>query len=84
MSCSVEVEFETELVNELCVDGTLLENWHHERPSVEVQDEMTKESEEKGDNPGVTDNETGVECSVESHLHGITATKSKSLHQVQR
>src|ERR1700689_5095201 len=83
MSCGTEVEFETKLVDELCVDDTLIENWHRERPGIEIQNEMTKESEEEVDNPGVADNKAGVQGSVECHLHGITSTQSKSLKQNQ-
>jgi hypothetical protein len=36
VSLGIEAEFSTELVDEFCMNHTLIENWHHERPSVEI------------------------------------------------
>jgi len=41
----VEIELEAELVNELCMNSSLVKNRHHERPSIEVEDEVAEKTE---------------------------------------
>ena len=60
VSLGIEAEFKTELVDELGIDSTLIENWHHERPVIEVQDEVTNETEEELDNSRLQEDQAGI------------------------
>ena len=79
VSLSIKAEFETELVDELGVDSTLIENWHHERPIVEVQNEMTEKAEEELDNSRLEENQAGVQGSGKCLFHGVPITKAEGI-----
>jgi hypothetical protein len=75
----IEVELETELVDEFGIDGTLIKDRRHEQPSIEVQNEVAKKPEDEVHNAGFADEKAGIQGPVKCLLHRITVSKSKSL-----
>ncbi|PMD45376.1 hypothetical protein L207DRAFT_508283 [Hyaloscypha variabilis F] len=60
VSLGVKAEFTAELMNELSINCTLIENWHHERPVIKVQNEVADEAEEKFDHSRLQENQAGI------------------------
>ncbi len=55
-SLGIKAEFTAELMDELSKNCMLIENWHHERPVIKVQNEVTDETEEKFDHSRLQEN----------------------------
>ena len=83
VSLSIEAELEAELVNELGVHRLLIENWHHERPDFEVQNEVTEETEEECDNSRLQENQASIQGSCKCLLQVVPITKAEGLSRPQ-
>jgi hypothetical protein len=79
VSLGIEAEFSTELVDEFGMNHTLIENWHHERPSIEILNKVAKKTEKEVDNPRLQVYQAGVQSAVECFLHRVTVTKAEGL-----